>query len=372
MDTQFGPIREPDVFDEIVADVVEKGHALHGPLKQRMQAEWKNRPLDILIVDNPSLGAWADSDAARDYIYIHSGAIEVIYGTMLGLLSTPMFFPGIGDFKNEVRPRSIPDGEFPRISLLEITHGIEQNTHQLFPKNQTRTMLAQVMAELALEFLIYHEIGHIMGGHLEILRSSNHFASITEVQYAFNKPEDSSLRHVLECDADAFACHATSWIHTHDKMAEIMCELISDSKWQPTEFALLTYLISTGVIFHITSLKTVRTIDDCKMLSHPHPAVRACLIASSVIARGLDDSKYTSDLVNKVLADSMGHLEDVWVELGLSDQRPQPRDEWTKNVSEAALALFKSYGNTKTFLNGYARLPRHWDDWGWQEVQNPS
>ena len=80
-----------------------------------------------------------------------------------------------------------------------------------------------------------------MGGHLEIQRANHREMRISEREQPFSKSDDCTLRQVLECDADAFACHTTSWVHTHDKMAKAMRDVVSECEWMSDDIALLQY-----------------------------------------------------------------------------------------------------------------------------------
>ncbi len=370
MDTQFGPVLNADAFeppfDEIVADFVEEGRVLHESLTDHMQPQWKHQSLEILIVDDASLNACVTDHSGCDRIYIFRGAVEHTYGTILGLLSTPTFFPTIGDVNNEVRPENLPGGRFPRVSLLKNASDVDRNTPRFFPSDQTRMTLARVLAELALEFLIYHEIGHIVGGHLEIPRNGGAVATIAEFQQPAT-PADCIFQHLLECDADAFACHVTSSVHTHDQMATPLRDLLSAER-QSKDFALQTYLMAIGVLFRALYPAAPRTLSTCNS-SHPHPAVRALLVASSTMARGLHDGSFTSTSLNDIVAHSVGNIEDVWADLCLSGQNPETPVAWAQNVRDTAMALFESYGNSRVLFEQYARLPRRWDDWDWPEIQ---
>ncbi len=372
MDTQYGPTLsaaafEPP-FDDIVAKFVEKGRLLHASLEEHMLPKWKQRPFEILIIDNEALDARITNHAGRDRICIFHGAFEHIYGCIHGLLSTPTFFPAIGNIRNEVRPQNLPGGRFPRLPLLRNASDADQRIPLFFPKDQARMMVADVLATLSLEFVIFHEIGHIVGGHLEIPRNGRALSTISEFQYAINEPSDSTFQQVLECDADAFACHATSWIHTQEKMAVVMRDILNASAWQPKDFALLTYLFAVGVLFCVLNPSAPRKIDACKS-SHPHPAVRACLVASSAMAFGLDDGSYTPASLSKIAGESIGNIEQVWADLCFSGQNPQSSDVWAKDVHDTAMALFESYGKTRTLLDQFARLRRRWDNWEWPRTQ---
>lgn len=374
MDTRFGPTLNPDAFhppfDKIVADFVEKGRVLHESLADHMRPEWKIRPLEILIVDDESLNACATDHSGSDRIYVFRGALQHIYGTILGLLSTPTFFPTIGDVNGEVRPDNLPDGRFPPVPLLKSVSDADRNTPLFLPKAQTRVTLANVLADLALEFLIYHEIGHVVGGHLEIPRNGGRVSAISEFQQPA-KTDSLTLQHVLELDADAFACHATSSIHNHDQMAKLLHDLFSPEQ-EPHDFALHTYLSSIGILFRVL-FPTAPRVPTARKSSHPHPGVRACLVASATMARGLRDGRFTPESLDRIVANSVGNIEHVWADLCLSGQNPQPPLLWAQTVNDTAKALFRSYGKSRSLLEQHARLPRRpWDDCVWPETSEPA
>src|SRR5438552_1554955 len=95
MITLYGPTLNCDQFrspfDEVVEELVEKRRLLHESFREHMQPQWKHRLLDIIIVDNPDLNAYAAYHDDRNRIYIFRGVLESIYGNILGLLSTPAF-----------------------------------------------------------------------------------------------------------------------------------------------------------------------------------------------------------------------------------------------------------------------------------------
>jgi hypothetical protein len=287
---------------------------------------------------------------------------------MLGLLSTPTFFPAIGDVRTEVRPQKLPGKRFPPVPFLRNACEADHPTYVFLPNDQTRVNAAMLLTEVALEFVIFHEIGHIVGGHLEIPRKGRCLSAIAEFQHAINEPGNSTFQHVLECDADAFACHTIYWIHTPEKIAVIMRDLLNASEWQPKYFALITYIMAISVLFRVLNPKAPLTIDASNS-SHPHPAVRACLVASSAMSWGLDDGIVTDESLSKIAAESVGNIESVWAELCLSDRNPQSSEVWAKGVFDNAMALFKSYGEARTLLGQFARLPRRWDNWEWPKSQ---
>jgi hypothetical protein len=350
-------------FGEIVGDLIDKGKTSHKLLCGYMQNQWKRRPLEILVVDKPDVNAFAESHADHDSIYIFRGALEIIYGNIFGLLSTPAFFPIIGNVNVEVTPQNLPIDGFSRVPMLRDDSNGNQSS-PFFPNDQGRMTVALILAELAFEFLIFHEIGHIVGGHLEILQIRQNMRAISEFEYTLGNTSDYLLRQTLECDADAFACHVTSFVHNHDKMAEHLYKLVNPPKWKSKEFAILTYLIGVGVLFRSLYPKAPARIVQCNSF-HPHPAVRACLVASSTMARELFHGYVTSDTLSDIVGDSVRNIEDVWTGLCLPGQHLEEPAVWAQNVQYATMELFKSYGNTRMLLEQYARVPRRWDNWEW-------
>ncbi len=332
-----------------------------------MRPQWKQRALEILIVDDPSLNACVTYDDDRDRISISRGAFEHIYGTILGLLGAPAFFPAIGKAELETPPQNLPAQGFPQVPLLRDASNGEVDTRVRFPNDETRMTAVPILADLALEFLVYHEIGHIVGGHLEIPQGNQRLPTISEFKQATDDTDDHTLRHVLECDADAFACDITSGVHTNHEMATLVRDLVNASQWESRDFALLTYLMAIGILFRVLHPHAGANVNRGKS-SHPHPAVRACLVASSTVAHAVFAGAITWSRVEDIMKDSVRNIEDVWADLFLPGQNPEPPELWAEHVRSAAMGLLRSYGNARSLLARYARLPRRWDDWKWPEM----
>ena len=148
---------------------------------------------------------------------------------------------------------------------------------------------------------MYHELGHVLGGHLEIpTRTSPSGKPISEVPQAVNEPDDGELDHVLECDADAFACHTLSAVHTNSSVAESLSELLNSSDLKPQDFALFTYLAAIGILFRVLYPSAPVKISECRS-SHPHPAVRSCLVASATMARGAFHGVFSVGLIEGIV-----------------------------------------------------------------------
>ena len=373
MDTRFGPTLDPDQFespfDRIVGDLIQDGRSLYESLRSAMRARWKQRSLEILIVDNVTLNAYATENAGGDCIYVFRGALERIHGTTCGLLSAPAFLPGIGNVGVDVPPKGLPPGGFPGIPLLRDASKADQSTPLFWPNDQTRMTFAQMLADIALDFLVCHEIGHVVGGHLDIARTNHGETEIAEFERGVSNSDELTLRHVLECDADAFASHVTSFLHTHPKNAQLTLDTFNPSGWAPRDFALLKYLTAVGVLFRVLYPRAPIRISRCKS-SHPHPAVRAFLVASSTMARQLADGSVEANALERIVRHSVRNIEDVWADLCLPGQNPEAPAIWAQNVQDGARELGELYGNARSLLDQHARLRRRWHDWAFDTTDD--
>ena len=158
-------------------------------------------------------------------------------------MSCPFFLSSIGDPASEIKLTGPMTDGFPIMPLLD--HHAHPNPR--LPNDNNRSTVAHLLADVSLRFLIHHEIGHIVGGHLELIGGS---APLLEIQDEFVL-SDSALRHTLECDADAFAGHATRALHVHAELEEDLAKIIPADKMSPIEKSHLTLLTSISVLFRL-------------------------------------------------------------------------------------------------------------------------
>src|ERR1700722_8537438 len=169
-------------------------------LRSLLHPAWASRQVRLVFVDSSCVNASALKTSSSDYIVIRRGLVEVIYGVMLLIMSSPSIFPEVGDPSAEQEPEATFTTGFPRFPLLRknSTHG-SIAVHR--PANIARGAFAIEMAYTALRFALLHELGHIYAGHLELLGSLGLPAHIAEVGALGLSPQPPRLRQVLEVDA---------------------------------------------------------------------------------------------------------------------------------------------------------------------------
>ena len=99
--------------------------------------------------------------------------------------------------------------------------------------------------------------------------------------------------------------------------------------------------------------------------SHPHPAVRACVVSCCAVARGLHAGHLTPEDLDTLLGHSVRDVEDTWADLLLPGQNPEPPARWAESVQSGVSELLDSYAAKRSLLEQYTHLPRRWHDWEW-------
>jgi hypothetical protein len=176
------------------------------------------------------------------------------------------------------------------------------------------------LAEHALDFLLLHELGHVMRCHSLFLKEMRlGGGSATLVEFGVNRPTfGPEWLQMLELDADRFAtrlgvigCTAGSPQQLEAAFPGILNPEIPWS-W---ELQLRTWLRAIAYLFLVLSAYDRRAIDD-RGRTHPHPDVRMSAVASYAFAEwnrvGVDPETYARN-VEMVRLELNGLLESGFV-----------------------------------------------------------
>lgn len=141
------------------------------------------------------------------------------------------------------------------------------------PLNSARLEFSSFMAMAASRFLILHEIGHCVNGHL-----AKNSLSLDEVDgpVALTASDATLHQHTLEMDADAYATNqlfGRSWFYQRQKDSFTWNKVHS----YPCARWLYPFMVALWLVFRIMSWPERLALDQTGLLStkHPHPAVRA-------------------------------------------------------------------------------------------------
>ncbi|MFH1872667.1 MAG: hypothetical protein ABIK82_12640 [Pseudomonadota bacterium] len=140
---------------------------------------------------NASTGQVTDARVPYFYIGLHAGLILHTADRLLRVMADPSALPSVGDIAKEEPGRTG--------ALLEVV-----------PRDEHRLMVALNLAMLATITVFAHEIGHVVRGHIWLLKSrygiSRLFEAGTDSGGGARSDRDvDRVRRAMELDADIFA-----------------------------------------------------------------------------------------------------------------------------------------------------------------------
>lgn len=163
---------------------------------------------------NGCAGQITDPRSAYFFVGLHSGLFIHIADRLLRTLSDPRAFPELGDVMCEQAGRT---GR-----LLEV-----------MPHDPVREAAALAMATMAVAAVFAHEVGHIVRGHIWLLRSRFGLTRLYETGMpACGGPSVASyvaLRRTMELDADLFAGKAIG-IFLFDRKPPAWCGVLGKDR----------------------------------------------------------------------------------------------------------------------------------------------
>ncbi len=238
------------------------------------------------VVQSHLLNAFAAEDSGWFLIGIYKGTYPFLLTVAARMLCDRRVLPNIGDPEKELELH-----EVPVTNLLSMEH-TRREEKQPFPKCPVRHQYAHLLYQEIMEFLIFHELAHIVRGHVGYLSSLNGTRRIEELNMAL-QPGGSLVSRAMKAHADMSAaelCFITSLskhellqadpdrrIADDDEVNAIRKSLYADKALNAVRTALAIYLLFRA--FAPDSPATTR-LQESELIkgSHPHPLVRQGLL----------------------------------------------------------------------------------------------
>lgn len=161
----------------------------------------------ICFLDDKAYNAKVKIYESLKVIEINISVIMQIYHLSFLVMTNNMFFPELGK-EETTNQMSIFDFELPTMKLHK-DYFKEINFYS-GPSNSKRVAVAQVIAMFGVEFVIFHEMAHILGGHLEYIKDTlgiNELLAQGFEDVILKKTKDDITYQAIEMDADAIAIH---------------------------------------------------------------------------------------------------------------------------------------------------------------------
>jgi hypothetical protein len=312
----------------------------------------------IDIVDDKSLNALATIVSGDEIVGLNAGAGITLQFVFLALLAHGDVLPSIGDSTREGRDRIslnrllLPSGKASSLTLSDFSA-------LAYPKDELRFAHATFLMARATEFLLLHEIGHIVRCHLPYLRSRGLLiadevsGALTMVECEGTSHSSQEVRRILESDADSVAANMQlegllqQPLEQHMKFAfgPGWHRVKQTLTWEDVAYS---WLIAVGVLFQLFASTDKTPIVEPRR-THPHPDLRFFVLANFAAhawSRVMDVSTYSS-----VATRARNDLWTIWKALRLPWPPARKSTTYQKDFKRAHLAFQQGFKGVADTLN---------------------
>ena len=209
------------------------------------------------------------------YIGLNWGNIIILADIFNRMLSHPEIFPSINASEESFPPSYSYGVTMNATELLKLRFGDSvPNAQQIWnnlPKNKLRENISELCRRIVLDFIIFHEIAHIINGHTEYLQTKFSAPFMLEFDSSAHPANNSILRQSLEMNADAFATSSSLSLFFSEREALVKkiphLEIIMDNHW-----AAAIWAFAVSSFFYVSPLSY--NIETITSMAHLPPSIR--------------------------------------------------------------------------------------------------
>lgn len=228
--------------------------------------------LKFHFIDNTSLNAIAVSGNKYDHIGIALGSILNINIFFEILLSHPEILLELGNPSEEVKKIDDLSGISWISEYESIFHNLQKQSlspKNLTPINRQRVSVANILSQIAIDFIILHELCHILYGHTTLNGMKN--KPYIELGRAYKSEYEYEESQAIELHADGHSVYIllTLLLNLEREPSNDWNHKLFDSK----EELLYIMFLSLNFLFYILDQNNTSIVDSEKQ-THPHTFVR--------------------------------------------------------------------------------------------------
>jgi|GEM_PF-3119240 len=241
----------------------------------------------VALVDECSFNAVAFTDGTRELIGINAGVAIVLPLFFYDLFGRRDVFPEMGNASVELAGNGHIDPNLFNATGPTAECRIGDNWRPVLhvPQDPVRSKLATLFAMIAWDFILFHEMTHILRCHIPFMERMLSLPRRPErLHKLFEFPDDLAseelkLSRVLECDADfgAARTQVSGWLQNDLRAVSSMFGATIRS-W--SEFCYF-WQLSIQLLFQVMAMVDAKNVGDGER-SHPHPDVRAYMLMNFI------------------------------------------------------------------------------------------
>lgn len=219
-------------------------------------------PIDIGIIDNIGLNAVATIRGDRAFIGIYRGIYRYMFSLFHRMLAHKKVLDWIGSPSGETLDDEDQLSVIP-IDVVEFD-ALDASGARL-PVDPNRTEYAKALTDIAFDFIVLHELGHLLNGHVALVQER--FASKGIDEQSPPAGLDPLLSQTLEMDADSFA------------IAQLAGHVVTSAHINPMNAAERIFQVMFSIY---SSLRVFGFKKNSATYRHPAPTLRRNLIAATI------------------------------------------------------------------------------------------
>lgn len=253
------------------------------------------------FINSSELNAVATKVESKYYIGVNMGAVLLLHDLFNRMLTSPLNFPHIGNSINE-KAKKLYNPELTDFSTLLVA--CDTSDLQGAKDSQRRDYAVHLTA-LSINFLLFHEYGHIVNGHIDL--SGHLYKDFTITELSSNSSGNrfnSLMSQTMEMDADQFAFTFSLWfldLYTQDAFKEFPVKPF----YKDFVNCIADLLFAAYSMFRLFGHKSC-TIEQLLKCTHPPAGIR-----QRFIFRTLDSlmKSRLGDKLNKLISKTINNVE---------------------------------------------------------------
>ncbi len=287
--------RLPDVLSPVLEKSLRpyREHLVHAMEQLRSRNRGTIQDIQIELADDQSLNARAFTTGTGEGIAINAGVAITLPFFFHALLGNPQAFPSVGNPAADEPSQQPLDAELFALSgrARDLEPGVNWRPRMSVSNDPVRFHYATYLSMVAWDFLLFHEIAHIVRCHVAYLAEAG-FGDVATPRLSMDEFEKNiqqdapKLRRSLEADADTVAARVQVGGHHHNDPAVIGQSALGPyappTRWTWDDVC-ESWFRAVGLLFQLMAIRDRRDVrDEARM--HPHPDVRLFIIANEAWA----------------------------------------------------------------------------------------
>jgi hypothetical protein len=311
----------PDDLRDFYAQFLGYGRATPSTVSEKYHRAAAEGRVRVLYADRRQFNLSAESPGDTHTIELNIAFPCLLHFVFNNVLRLPYVFPQVGDSAAETPYREPGDGRLvpfelperlPVVEALRVLPGVSR------PKDDDRALFASTLTELASTFCVFHEVGHVIGGHSGYEASRMWGKPVSEFTGdRWHFCHRRALRQVMEREADIIATVMTMSFVLNDPATRRHfreCLAITGNDdlypYQILPILLFSLKVLFGYLAQIPAGLKVHA-------DHPHPLLRALYVHNAIRLTAVDDLGLDGERLDAGLDEITEQEARLWNDLGM-------------------------------------------------------